>query len=225
MNIPEVEAATRVALMWSPRLQIGNEYISGSGMETDADFFEVFPQYEIVEGSIKDFVGRTDILVSASLARRIAPDGESVVGRLLEVNESQRTIKGVFADFDGAFFVSFDVFAHISDSWAASQPKSFGSIGNYSTWYRVREDASLTEVDLSSLNIDAVEDWTQMFKDCASLAKVDLSFFAMEAVTDLSGTFDGCGKIGEGTHERFIVDNERFMSKALDKGRPASAPD
>lgn len=37
--------------------------------------------------------------------------------------------------------------------------------------------------------------------------------------------FDGCGKIGEGTHERFIVDNERFMSKALDKGRPASAPD
>ena len=28
---------------------------------------------------------------------------------------------------------------------------------------------------------------------------------------------DEAGKIGEGTHERFIVDNERFMKKALQK--------
>ena len=166
MNIPEVEAATRVALMWQPRLQIGNEYISASGMETDAEFFDVFPQYKIIEGSIKDFVGKTDVLISESLARKIADqlgndgygkvgnDGSvtpgltgSLIGSLLEVNESQRTIKGVFADFDGTFFVSLDIIAHISDSWAAGQPKSFGSIGNYSTWYRVREDASLTEVD------------------------------------------------------------------------------
>ena len=44
MNIPEVEAVTHVALMWRPRLQIGDEYISGSGMEADNSFFNVVPQ-------------------------------------------------------------------------------------------------------------------------------------------------------------------------------------
>ena len=29
--------------------------------------------------------------------------------------------------------------------------------------------------------------------------------------------FDETGKIGEGTHERFIIENERFMNKALGK--------
>ena len=180
MNIPEVEAATHVALMWRPRLQIGEEYISGSGMEADASFFDVFPQYRIVEGNIKDFVGKNDVLVSESLARRIAPEGESVVGRIIEVDESKRTVKGVFTDFDGTFFVPFDVIAHISDSWAASQPKSFGSIGNYSTWYRVREDASLAEVerkvkDLLHKNYDAI--WKAERVDKWHPYRMDEAFF------------------------------------------------
>ena len=29
--------------------------------------------------------------------------------------------------------------------------------------------------------------------------------------------YDACGLIGEGTHERFIIDNQRFMQKASDK--------
>ena len=180
MNIPEVEAATHVALMWRPRLQIGDEYISGSGMEADSSFFNVFPQYRIVEGNIKDFVGKNDVLVSESLARRIAPEGESVVGRIIEVGESKRTVKGVFTDFDGTFFVPFDVIAHISDSWAASQPKSFGSIGNYSTWYRVREDASLAEVerkvkDLLHKNYDAI--WKAERVDKWHPYRMDEAFF------------------------------------------------
>ena len=180
MNIPEVEAATHVALMWRPRLQIGEEYISGSGMEADASFFDVFPQYRIVEGNIKDFVGKNDVLVSESLARRIAPEGESVVGRIIEVDESKRTVKGVFTDFDGTFFVPFDVIAHISDSWAASQPKSFGSIGNYSTWYRVREDASLAEVErkvkeLLHKNYDAI--WKAERVDKWRPYRMDEAFF------------------------------------------------
>lgn len=29
--------------------------------------------------------------------------------------------------------------------------------------------------------------------------------------------FDECGKVGEGTHERFIVENEKFLLRALSK--------
>ena len=180
MNIPEVEAATHVALMWRPRLQIGDEYVSGSGIEADADFFKVFPEYHLLEGSLADFVGKDDVLVSESLSRRIAPEGESVVGRIIEVDESKRTVKGVFADFDGTLFIHSDIIAHISGSWAAGQPKSFNSIGNYSTWYRVREDASLAEVerkvkDLLHKNYDAI--WKAERVDKWHPYRMDEAFF------------------------------------------------
>ena len=214
MNIPEVEAATRIALMWQPRIQIGDEYISGSGMEADADFFKVFPEYRLVEGSLEGFVGKDDILISESLARKIADqvgnDGSvtpdqvgndssvtpdllgGLIGSVIKVDEADRTIKGIFADFDGTFFVPIDVIAHISDSWAASQPKSFNSIGSYSTWYRVREDASLEEVerkvkDLLHKNYDAI--WKAERVDKWHSYRMDEAFFN-------SGNNTGTTRIG-----------------------------
>ncbi len=35
--------------------------------------------------------------------------------------------------------------------------------------------------------------------------------------------YDAAGVIGEGTHERFVVDNEKFMAKVEGKNRPAGA--
>ena len=53
MNIPEVQAATHVAMLWQPVIQNGEQPIQGSGIETDADFFSVFPEYRLVEGSLQ----------------------------------------------------------------------------------------------------------------------------------------------------------------------------
>ena len=148
MNIPEVEAATHVALLWQPVVKIDEDIIQATGLEGDADFFDVFPQYRIVEGSVNDFVGQKDVLISESMARRIAKDGKSLIGSILNVNNSDRTIKGVFADFENAFFRPCDVITNIKDSWGVSQVEyKFNSIGSYSTWYRVREDANLSDVD------------------------------------------------------------------------------
>ena len=148
MNVPEVEAATHVALLWQPVVKIDEEIIRATGLEGDADFFEVFPQYKIVEGSVKDFVGKKDVLISESMARRVAKDGENLIGGILNVNNSDRTIKGVFADFENAFFMPCDVITNIEDSWAVSQVEyKFNSIGSYSTWYRTREDADLSDVE------------------------------------------------------------------------------
>ena len=148
MNVPEVEVATHTALLWKPVIQDGYDLISGTGMETDADFFKVFPQYHILEGSAEDFVGKTDVLVSQSFARRIAKEGENLVGSILKIDDTERTIKGVFADFDGTFFMPFDIITHISNSWGANQTEyKFNSIGAYSTWYRLREDADLSDVE------------------------------------------------------------------------------
>ena len=49
MNIPEVEAATHMALLWQPVIQNGEDLLQVSGIEADADFFRVFPEYHLLE--------------------------------------------------------------------------------------------------------------------------------------------------------------------------------
>ena len=151
LNIPEVEAATHMTVLWQPVIQNGEQVIQATGLEGDADFFKVFPEYRLLEGSLADFVGKDDILVSESLARKIAASVTpgvtgSLVGSVLKMDGNDYTIKGIFADFDGTYFMPADVITHISATWAASQGKSFSSIGNYTTWFRVREDADLASV-------------------------------------------------------------------------------
>ena len=58
MNIPEVQAATHVAMLWQPLIREGDQLLQCAGMEADADFFKVFPQYRIIEGSADSFVGK-----------------------------------------------------------------------------------------------------------------------------------------------------------------------
>ena len=138
MNIPEVEDATHMALLWQPLIQSGESVFQVSGIEADADFFRVFPQYRLLEGSLEDFVGKDDILISESLARKTGAQ----IGQTIKVDKEERTIKGTFADFDSrAFFMPMDIITNISATWAAESEKAFNSIGNYTTWFRVRKDA------------------------------------------------------------------------------------
>ena len=201
MNIPEVEAATHVVVMWQPVIQVGDELIRSTGMEADAEFFSVFPEYKLVEGSVADFVGQKDILISESLARRIAKDAGSLIGSIIKVNESDRTIKGVFADFDNTFFMPFDIIANIEDSWGARQSKSFNSIGSYSTWYRVREDADLSLVEskvkeLLHRNYDA--SWQAERVDKWHPWRIDEAFF-------FSGNSNGTTRSGNARMLRLLT--------------------
>ncbi len=142
MNIPEVEAVTHAALLGQPIIQIGDQPLQASGIETDADFFKVFPEYHLVEGSLEDFVGKEDILISESFAHKTGRQ----VGQVIKVDKTDRTIKGIFADFDDAFFRPEDIITNITATWAASESKAFNSIGNYTTWFTVRKDADIEDV-------------------------------------------------------------------------------
>ena len=142
INIPEVEAITHAALLWQPIIQIGDQHLQASGIETDTDFFKVFPEYHLVEGSLEDFVGKEDILISESFAHKTGRQ----VGQVIKVDKTDRTIKGIFADFDDAFFRPEDIITNIAATWTASESKAFNSIGNYTTWFTVRKDADLEDV-------------------------------------------------------------------------------
>ena len=191
MNVPEVEAATHVALLWNPIIKINEEIIRANGIEGDADFFKVFPEYQLVEGNGEDFVGKKDILISESLARKLSKGGESLIGRAINVDESERTIKGIFADFDNTYFMPFEIITHISGSWAADQSKEFNSIGNYTTWFRVRDDADLTDVQakvktLLHKNYDPT--WSAERVDKWQAYRMDEAFFFTGSSNGLTRT-------------------------------------
>ena len=181
MNIPEVQAATHVAMLWQPIIRNDGQLLPVSGMEADADFFKVFPEYNLIEGNTEDFVGMNDVLISESLARELSMGGGSLIGSIINVDDSERTIKGIFADFDGTFFMPYDIITHISGTWAAAQERNFGSIGNYTTWFRVREDADPADVRakvkaLLHKNYDAI--WSGEKVDSWKAYRMDEAFFA-----------------------------------------------
>ena len=153
MNIPEVEAVTHMAVMWQPVCVVDGESFVGNGIETDPQFFEVFPEYRLLDGNLSDFDRKDAVLLSESFARRISKVGESLVGKVIRCDESDLTVTGIFRDFGNAYFLPCDIITNISASWAAGQPKRFNSIGNYTTWYRIREDASRSAVDAKVMDL------------------------------------------------------------------------
>ena len=201
MNIPEVDAATHAAMLWQPLIRQGDQLLQCAGMEADADFFKVFPEYHLVEGSAEDFVGKDDVLISESLARKLSVDGDNLIGKVINVNESDRTIKGIFADFDGTFFMPYDIITHISGTWAAEQERNFGSIGNYTTWFRVREDADPDDVraKVSALlhkNYDPI--WSAEKVNAWKAYRMDEAFF-------ISGNSNGLTRQGNAQMLRLLT--------------------
>ena len=202
MNIPEVEAATHMALLWQPVIQNGEDLLQVSGIEADADFFRVFPEYHLLEGSLDDFVGKDDVLISESLARKIAGQAGndetvtpgltgSLIGQVIQVDKVDRTIKGIYADFDEAFFMPADIITNITATWAAGQSKKFNSVGNYTTWFRVREDADLADLQakvkaLLHKNYDAP--WGQEKVDVWRAYRMDEAFFFTGSSNGLTRT-------------------------------------
>ncbi len=187
MNIPEVEAATHLALLWSSVIQSGEQPCQVTGIEADADFFKVFPQYRLLEGSLDGFVGKDDILISESLSRKM----DVQTGQIVKLDGSDRTIKGIFADFGEAYFMPADIIANIKATWAAEQAKGFNSIGNYTTWFKVREDADLADVQakvkaLLHKNYDST--WSAERVDRWRAYRMDEAFFFTGSSNGLTRT-------------------------------------
>ena len=156
MTIPEVEFASRLSLGTSSSIEFDGEKLSGPMgycLEVDPEFFDLFPYFELLEGSVDAFRQKNAIVLSETTARQLAdrtgvPDAVGgLVGRAILVEGDEYVIAGVIEDFRNSILPEVDGLINISTSWGASQQKGFNSIGNYATLCRIRADVDRNDFD------------------------------------------------------------------------------
>ena len=156
MTIPEVEIASRLSLEMSASIEIDGIKMSGPRgycLDVDPEFFELFPYFRLLEGSVDAFRQKNAIVLSETTARQLAdrigsPDAlGGLVGRTILVEGEEYVIAGVVEDFKNSILPEVDGLTNVTGSWGASQQRGFNSIGSYVTLCRIRADVDRADFD------------------------------------------------------------------------------
>ncbi|MGK9121106.1 ABC transporter permease [Olivibacter jilunii] len=132
-DMPEVDLVASVYSSGEHIFSAEEHDIKANGLYAGEDFFKMF-SYPLLQGN-RDHIlkGRSEIVISKSLARRLFDTGENMIGKMVKFDHTkQLMVSGVFEDiprqsserFD--FVLSFDEFTE-GQEWA----KSWGN-----TWTR-----------------------------------------------------------------------------------------
>ena len=145
MAIPEVETCSRMSLIQCSAFEYGGQMwqgISTWGWEVDPEFFDLYSYMQWREGSPEMFKLKNALVLSESMARqmlRSAQDYSSLIGEPLKIGETTYQIVGVIQDFKNSILPPVDVLTNVASNFQADLPKSFNSIGSFTTLCRVRE--------------------------------------------------------------------------------------
>jgi putative ABC transport system permease protein len=147
-EIPEVEAATRVAPSWGkPSVKINDKaFTEEKTFLVDSNFFEFF-SFKLIEGDAKTALKEPNTLVlTEKLAKKYFGD-ESPIGKTLVIGNDNKTFKvtGVAADPPGNSHFTFNM---LFSSASREDLKSQVWLNNYLfTYFQLRENASLEGVN------------------------------------------------------------------------------
>ena len=150
MNIPEVEVATRMALIMCSAVEYAGQMcpgVSTMGWEVDPEFFDIYSYLEWIEGSPESFKVKNAVALSEQMARNLArqsgadtPDRiGALVGEPLKIGDITYQIVGVVRIPENSILPQGDVMANIASNSQIEYGKSFNSIGTFSTLCRVRK--------------------------------------------------------------------------------------
>ena len=147
-KIPEVETACRIGSSMNQRVTAGDLTLSRYGMEVDPSFFEIFPNYRLLEGDLAEFVLPDRCLLSQSLAAELF-DGEAV-GRQMTVvigrRETAYTVCGVYADLGATLLQEADFLLYAGNHAAVPESMRFRVTGTHLTLMKVREGTDREEL-------------------------------------------------------------------------------
>ena len=139
-DIPDIELHTRY-MTDETYTSINGESMKVSVASVDPSFFEMFPYYDVLYGSLADFEATTNAFVSREFAERLSADVNGIIGQTLVIYEQQLNIVGVIEDFRNTLFKPADIILNAkSPANIHTYNNPFDQFGNVLSFFKVSED-------------------------------------------------------------------------------------
>lgn len=141
-KIPEAEAVCRVSSR--EEVTIGESKVQGIMIQVDPEFFEIFPNYQLLEGNLEEYGLKGHCLISESFARKHftgSPIGKQLSMENYFAGEESFTVCGVYKDFSGTMMPPSDILSNpeYDAAYSSGRIHPFSTIGQYVTLIKVKE--------------------------------------------------------------------------------------
>ena len=142
-KIPEAEAVCRVSNR-EMVITIGEPKVQGIMIQVDPEFFEIFPNYQLLEGNLEEYGLKGHCLISESFARKHftgSPIGKQLSMENYFAGEETFTVCGVYKDFSGTMMPPSDILSNpeYDAAYSSGRISPFSTIGQYVTLIKVKE--------------------------------------------------------------------------------------
>ena len=142
-KIPEAEAVCRVSNR-EMVITIGESKVQGIMIQVDPEFFEIFPNYQLLEGNLEEYGLKGHCLISESFARKHftgSPIGKQLSMENYFAGEETFTVCGVYNDFSGTMMPPSDILSNpeYDAAYSSGRIHPFSTIGQYVTLIKVKE--------------------------------------------------------------------------------------
>lgn len=139
-DIPDIELHTRYMV------DMNYAYINGEGIKVniasvDPSFFEMFPYYEVLHGSLSDLESGSNAFVSREFADRMSSDGDDIIGQTVSIHGQPLTIVGIIEDFKNTLFRPVDILINAeSPANIYTYNNPFDQYGSVLSFFKMRKD-------------------------------------------------------------------------------------
>ena len=158
-----LESVTRLSSNDNIILYVKGQPIVSSFLEIDRQFFEIFPEFELIDGNPEDFLPKS-FIISENFARTHFPN-EDPIGKKLAGDDW--IIKGIFRINGLTMLKETDVMQLIESESESEDYNPFSSIGSYMTIIKVTENTDLEILENNVRNIlrpHYSSEWIKEFK-------------------------------------------------------------
>ena len=144
-KIPEAEAVCRVSSREEDTvITNGESKVQGIMIQVDPEFFEIFPNYQLLEGNLEEYGLKGHCLISESFARKHftgSPIGKQLSMENYFAGEESFTVCGVYKDFSGTMMPPSDILSNpeYDAAYSSGRIHPFSTIGQYVTLIKVKE--------------------------------------------------------------------------------------
>ena len=144
-KIPEAEAVCRVSSREEVMVvTIGESKVQDIMTQVDPEFFEIFPNYQLLEGNLEEYGLKGHCLISESFARKHftgSPIGKQLSMENYFAGEETFTVCGVYKDFSGTMMPPSDILSNpeYDAAYSSGRIHPFSTIGQYVTLIKVKE--------------------------------------------------------------------------------------